>query len=233
MRSRLVFAVALLVALLALLPMRLALGWMGLDEEGLSAREVRGSVWSGHLVEAGFGGAALGDLSASLSPLQLALLRTRVDVARDGTAKGPLEGAVTLSAGGFSLDRVTTMVPAGDLSPLLPLETIGLDDVSVRFTDTSCASAEGRVRATIAGGIAGLDLTQGFQGAIRCEGSRLLMPLASPSGQERLAISIAPGGAYEANLQVRTADQAVIDQLTAAGFIPNADGYRLSVNGRL
>ena len=54
------FGAMLVVALLAFLPMRLVLGAAGLGDEGLVARRVEGSVWSGSLADAGAAGLRLG-----------------------------------------------------------------------------------------------------------------------------------------------------------------------------
>lgn len=232
MRPGLIFVAALLIALVAMIPMRLVLDWVGLGRDSLSAREVRGSVWSGHLAEADFNGAALGDLSARLSPFQLALLRARVDVVRGEAGKGPFEGAFILSGGVRGVDGMTALVPIGNLSPLLPPVTVDTEDLNLRFAGNGCEMAEGRVHATLAGDIAGLDLKNGFRGSARCEGSRLLLPLVSSSGHERLTLRLAQDGAYEADLTIQTNDQATIERLISVGFAPDAGGYRLSVNGR-
>ena len=44
-----IFGAIFIVALIALLPLRLAMGWFDLGDTGLTAREVRGSIWSGSL----------------------------------------------------------------------------------------------------------------------------------------------------------------------------------------
>lgn len=60
-----------LILLIATFPMRLALAWSGATDAGITARDVRGSVWSGELVDARLGVLPLGTVSASLSPLAL------------------------------------------------------------------------------------------------------------------------------------------------------------------
>ena len=52
---RALFGAFLIVALSILVPLRAVLGWTGIGDAGLSAREVTGSLWSGRLVEAKFG----------------------------------------------------------------------------------------------------------------------------------------------------------------------------------
>src|SRR3546814_3299502 len=55
-KAWLVAAVALALLLIVLtFPMRLALAWADADDAGIAAREVRGSIWSGELVEARLG----------------------------------------------------------------------------------------------------------------------------------------------------------------------------------
>ena len=61
-RRRWIVAAALLelILLVATFPMRLALGWSGAGDAGVSARAVRGSVWSAELVDARLGALPLG-----------------------------------------------------------------------------------------------------------------------------------------------------------------------------
>jgi general secretion pathway protein N len=67
------FLGAFFLAMIALLPMRLALEWFGIGQRGVAAREVQGSVWYGALKEAQLGTAGLGDLQAGLRALPLVL----------------------------------------------------------------------------------------------------------------------------------------------------------------
>jgi hypothetical protein len=91
--------IAFAAALLALLPLRLVAGWVGLDETGLSAREVRGSVWSGRLSETRIAGLLLGDLHAGLEPLPLLVGRVRVAVRLSGGGRYRAELLVRADAG--------------------------------------------------------------------------------------------------------------------------------------
>ncbi|MDQ2891559.1 MAG: type II secretion system protein N, partial [Pseudomonadota bacterium] len=70
-RPAVLFAGLLAIGLVGFLPMRLALGWAGLGEEGFTARRVSGSIWDGAIQDARFGEVALGSLKASISPLSL------------------------------------------------------------------------------------------------------------------------------------------------------------------
>ena len=60
------FLGAFFLAMIALLPMRLALDWFGIGQRGVAAREVQGSVWFGALKEAQVGNVGLGDMHARL-----------------------------------------------------------------------------------------------------------------------------------------------------------------------
>src|SRR3546814_20256185 len=60
---------ALLIALVASLPLRLAVGWAASDTRGLGARGVHGSIWGGTIEQIRVGALPLGTLDAALSPL--------------------------------------------------------------------------------------------------------------------------------------------------------------------
>lgn len=226
------FLCALLLALIVFLPLRLVLGWLQLDSQGLSARAAPGSVWLGRLSEARFGDAPLGDLSAGLSPVQLLVGRARVDLAGTDETAPPMKGALGVSRNSFGIDDMSAAIPVGAVFAPLPVETLDLSDVSARFVDGQCDRAEGRVRATLSTDIAGLGFGQGFSGNARCSGGALLLPLQGQSGMERLAITLSDNGSYELDLSVRTADPAIGPRLMLAGFRQIQDGYVFSLKGR-
>ena len=65
-RRRWIIAAALFALLLivATFPMRLALSLAGAADAGVSAREIRGSIWSGALIDARLGALPLGTVRA-------------------------------------------------------------------------------------------------------------------------------------------------------------------------
>lgn len=226
------FGGMLTVALVALFPLRLALGVFGLADEGLSAREVVGPVWWGGLGEARYGDVALGDLSAGLSPVQLFVGRARIDVeGREGMPNESLHGALSFSRNTAGMDDVTATVPAGDAFAPVPITSIAFDDVSVRFQDGRCERAEGKVTATIAATMPQLGLPPTLSGNVRCEGGALLVPLTSQSQTESIAVTIEADGKYRAVLTTRPSDTNAGTALMAAGFKPAGVGYRLTVAG--
>ena len=202
-RARIAFFVgALLFALVALLPLRLAIGWFALDGRGLAARDVAGSLWLGVMGDAQFGGVALGDMEAGLRFLPLFVGRARIDVERAGDGP-PLEAGITATRHGFGIDDATGTVPLAGAGGL-PIEAVELGDVSVRFTGGLCGHAEGRVRARLAGELAPL-LPGGLSGEVSCDGAALLLRLRSQSGADGMDIRLLENGRYKAQLVGRGA----------------------------
>ncbi|TPG43138.1 type II secretion system protein N [Sphingomonas koreensis] len=224
------FGAVFLVALILLLPMRLALGWIGLADLGVTARRVTGSVWLGSLNEAHAGQLDLGDLAARLSPIQLFVGRARVDLAAAGDTA--LRGAIGMSRHSVGVDDLSATIVGGGNFGAVPVSGLDLDDVSVRFADGACDHAEGRVRATLAGAIGGVVLPQAMSGTARCEGNALLLPLASAAGTESLALRLHEDGSYIADLSMQTGDPALATKLQLAGFQLSPSGYLLSAQGQ-
>jgi general secretion pathway protein N len=227
------FGALLVAALVAFLPLRLVLGVAGIDQAGLTARAAQGSVWMGRLRDARVGDVALGDLDARLAPWPLLLGRARMELDSDGdTPARSLHGALGVSRTGIRVDDLTATIAPGRLFAPLPVTTLALDAVSVRFEDGACSAAEGRVRATLTGDFGGIALPQALSGAIRCEGSALLVPLSSQAGAERVDLRIEGDGRYRATVALQPADAPALARLTALGFVAGAAGYTLSVEGR-
>ena len=223
------FVAMLVAALILFLPMRLALAWFGLAEAGMTAREVRGSIWSGSLAEARFGDIALGDLSARVSPLQLLLGRARVALAAPEGATGPrLAGAVEVTRHTVGLRGVTASLPVGSAFNPVPVTTLELEGVDVRFADDHCDRAEGHVRAVLTGDVAGQAIPTSMSGTPSCDSGALLLPLTSPAG-EGSTIRIWPDGRYRADLTLAAADPA---RLQGFGFVQTQQGMQLAIEGR-
>lgn len=223
-------AAAFLFALVALLPMRLALDLFGFGERGLSARAASGTLWLGALQEAQVGPVPLGDVKARLSLLPLFLGRARLTLRGADDATG-LEGAVTVTRHSFGFDDVSARLRVGAMLAPLAVTTIDLDDVSAGFASGRCTRAGGRVRGAASGTVAGVAIGPALSGQARCAGEALLLPLASQTGMERLDLRLFADGRYRADLLVRPAGEEARGQLLAAGFRPSARGYALQVNG--
>lgn len=223
-----------MIALVAFLPMRLALGWLDLPAQGLTAARVSGSVWGGTLTGARFGDLALGDLSAGVSPLPLLIGRARVILSGPNPGAGdarPLSGAVTLGRHLLGVDGLSASLATGNVFAPLPVSALDLTAVTIRFRDGACEAAEGRVGVSLSGDLGGVALPPMLTGAVRCDGRALLIPLASQAGTEQLSLRVTPDGRYHAQLSVRPTEPLAGAKLEAAGFVAGPDGYGLAAEG--
>jgi general secretion pathway protein N len=227
--KRTVFFLAVFAfSLIALIPLRVAVGWFGV--EGLAAREASGSIWLGMLKEAQLGPVPLGDVRARLNMLPLLLGRARLSLSRD-EPDGHFDGAVSVSRHSFGIEDMTGQFRTGTLFAPVPISALDLDDVSVHFANGECESAEGRVRATASGELAGIPLPGVLAGNVRCAEGALLLPLASQGGAGQLNLSMRADGSYRLDLIVRQADPSLVPRLAAAGFQPSAEGYKRRIEG--
>ncbi len=225
------FVCALLFSLVALFPLRVAVDWLALGDRGFAAREARGSIWLGALSEAQFGPIALGDLRAGLRTLPLVLGRARVDLER-AEDEDPFRSGLTVSRHSFGIDDMTARLDIGSALAPLPVTSLDLTDVSARFADGICASAEGSVKAEVrqAGG---LGLAGGFTGNARCQEGALLLPLVSQTGMEALNLRLFENGSYEVELAMRPIDPTAARALLLAGFSAAPNGaYTLRSRGK-
>jgi general secretion pathway protein N len=191
-RRTVLFAALFALALLVFLPMRLVLGWAG---AGISAREAGGMAWSGSLKEARAGAAILGDLEARLAPLPLLLGRARLEVERPSAAPDRLSGAFVISLNMRAAESLTGMVPIDAQLAGLPVESLSLNDMTVRFRDGQCDRAEGMVTASLAGSTQAAALPASVSGPVRCDRGDLLLPLAGGAGPG-VALRVSADGRY-------------------------------------
>jgi general secretion pathway protein N len=227
------FGAMLLVMLLVFLPMRLALGWFGVGDQGLVARRVSGSIWGATLTEARFGDLVLGDLSARLRPLPLFLGRASVALAGpDAAGTTPLSASVSIGRHLLGVDDASGSIPTGGVFAPVPVSTLDLTDVTVRFRDGRCEAAEGRVRATLGGEAGGVALPPSVAGNARCDRGALLLPLTSQAGTEAIALRIEGDGRYRAELSLQPTDPLAGERLRSLGFLQTPNGYQLSIDGR-
>jgi general secretion pathway protein N len=222
-----------LILIIATFPMRLALGWSGATDAGITAREVRGSVWSGELVDARLGVLPLGTVRASLSPL--ALLGGGIELAFSRTDErlGALAGRLRGSNPRGVSDVSGTTSMSGGLGTI-PVDTVRFEGATVQFDDAGkCASAAGRIQLAVTAPIAGLDLSRGLSGPLTCAKGHAQAALASQSGMERLTLSFDGGGAYRAQFAINVdRDPAMAGALAALGFKAGPGGFVLATSGR-
>ena len=222
-----------LILIIATFPMRLALAWSGATDAGVTAREVRGSVWAGELVEARLGALPLGTVRASLSPLALLGGDTELAFSRPDERLGALAGRLHGSnpRGVSDVNGRTTM--SGGLG-MIPVDTVRFEGATLRFDAAGkCTSASGRIQLAVTAPIAGLDLSRGLSGPLRCANGRAQAALASQSGMERLTLSFDGSGAYRAQFAINVdRDPAMAAALAALGFKAGSGGFVLATTGR-
>ncbi len=210
------------------LPLALVLPMALPADSGLSARRAEGTLWNGMLREANVAGLPLGDTRIGFDMLPLLIGQARM-----GFASAGLRGILTSSSGSVGLSRGNGVVDlAGRLRPL-PVSRFTLDDIAAEFRNDRCVSAKGRVRADVAGDIAGLALPGGLSGTLRCDGADLVVPLAGQSGMERIDLRVAASGKWRADLSVRTSDPAIAGKLISSGFSSGPAGYTVRFSGSL
>ena len=222
-----------LLLIVATFPMRLALGLSSAADASASAREVRGSVWSGELVEARLGALPLGTVRASLSPLALLTGRVEMAFARPDDRLGALAGRLHGSdpRGVSDVNGVTMM--SGGLG-MVPVDTIRFEGTTLRFDDGGkCTEATGRIQLLVTAPIAGLDLSRGLSGPLTCANGRAQAALASQSGMERLTLSFDGSGAYRAQFAINVdRDPTMASALSLLGFKAGSNGFVLVTSGR-
>ena len=229
--GRSLFAAAFFAfALVALLPLRVALGAFGFGELGVSARAATGSVWAGALQQAQVGPVALGDVGARLNLLPLFLGRARLSLSGADEA-APFEGALSLSRHSFGFEDVTGRFRLSALGSAVPVTAIDLQAVSAGFARGRCVRAEGRVRASLGGGLGEAGLAGALAGNVRCADDALLLPLASGSGNEQVNLHFFADGRYRADIFVRAADPAARARLAAAGIRESGGVQLLRLDG--
>ena len=224
-------AVAVL-ALIALFPLRLALGLSDLRSMGFSARQVEGTIWSGRIGDLRLRSQSLGTLDVALDPFALLIGNISMGFNRLGSPDGPLEGRLVA---GFTRGLVDTSgrIAVGDMFAPLPIAALELDKVTIRFRDGRCDKASGQVRPIIAAPLPGVTFDVGLAGTVECDGQRARVRMSSPSGAERLEFYIGESGEYRGWMSFRSSRPDVTGALAAFGFRPSPQGMTLTVDGRL
>jgi general secretion pathway protein N len=223
-RPALIFAAMLVVALLLLLPLRLALAAAGLADSGLAARSVSGSLWAGQMNGTVWRGLWLGDGRASLSPL--VLLRGGVSLDWRGEK---LSATVIRQAKGGGIDAAKGQFGPVTVSGLV-LQRVDLDGFAVVFDSGSCTRAGGRVTLLPGGALA---MAGAMAGTPRCDGKAVVIPLASGDSAVQMTIKLRDDASYTASITVEPVAETARPALLAAGFQPSPQGMAMTVEGVL
>lgn len=227
-------ALALLLALIVLLPLRVVFDMAGLGSRGVSARAVEGSIWSGTVRDLKIGKLSLGDLDAGLSPLSLLGGEMVLDMTRaeDIPGQPPLAFKLARSGDSIAMREAVGEIATADLFAPLPLRSVTLDGVDIAFAGSACAAASGAVRVNIEQSLFGVTLQRGLSGNLRCDGADLLVPLKGQSGLEQLDIRIRGNGRYAADFRLGGLAASAGPALSALGFRQQGDAMAIRINGR-
>ena len=225
---------AVIAVALFFLPLRLAVGWAGLEGSRFSAKTISGSVWNGRIEGAQLGPFPLGDLDAGVRVLPLLTGRVMMDLERPPAAGDPgLVATVGKSGNSLLVRDVTTMLSVGRQLAPLPASAIDLQAVNISFAGGRCQSASGQVRVSLDANIPGLNLKQGLLGNAVCQDGVLVLPLQSGSGMEQLTLKLEGNGFYTARLFPSGSDRAWTLLLPTLGFRKVPSGYAIKVAGQL
>ncbi|WP_353216185.1 type II secretion system protein N [Sandarakinorhabdus sp.] len=213
--------IGLAIGAAAFLPARLLL-----PSPPLSAANVAGSVWHASLTDAAVGSVGLGQVDLIVEPA--ALLRGRLQWRIAGNIPGGIAGQIWQSPTGGGSEAISGTI-SGAALPGLPLAAISLADAAVTLDIAGrCRSASGQISTGLAAALAG---QSSLSGALRCDGSVLLLPMASPDGRVRLDVRIMARG-WQAELAVAGAAPAETLALAAAGFGRRGSDVLLIREGR-
>lgn len=222
------FAGIFVIALLALLPIRLAIA--GIADAGFTARQAAGTIWYGRIGELMVKGRRLGTFEAAVDPFSLVAGTARIRFNRMDDPQGILTGTL-LSGTADGVEGLNGRIGGNGLFGSIPLEAIDAKDLDVRFKGGRCAKAGGRLKAILATPIPGLGSTE-LAGSPRCEGERVRFNLTAPSGQGGLEFYVTAQGRYRAWLRIAGVAPDTGAALAAAGFRQGAEGLVMSAEGR-
>lgn len=224
-RALVALALLFVLFLIALIPLRLALGWAGAGRAGLTAQAVQGTIWAGRIGELKAGPLPLGTVDAGLEPLPLLVGRAEVWLERPGGSnEEPFRAVASGSGGNLSLRRVSGFVPVSGVAGALPVEAVGFGDFAMTMDDGKCASATGNVTLRLAPVSALLPNAVALTGPASCRDGALFVPMKGPSGMENLLLKVKGSGKWTADLVLTGLPVEVSGPLLDMGFSARGGG---------
>lgn len=218
-----------LIAVLLLMPLRVAAGAMG-----LSARSSQGSVMSGSLRDASVGRVRIGDIYAQLRILSIFTGRFSFALKRGDAPHAPgVSGTLGRSLNGPFADRLSATLDGGGLIKSLDGSELRLESLSFAFAGGKCSSASGLVRLRLDDSALGAVIRGALKGNAECRNGDLFLPLISDSTMERALVRIKGDGRYQLRLLISEPSAEIGAALGLAGFQPVAGGFRIVRSGKL
>lgn len=233
-RTWLVLAGVFVLALIALLPLRLVLGLSGAGERGLAARSVEGPAWSGRIGELRAGPLPLGTVDAGLKPLPLLVGRGELWLRRAGGADAaPFTATASAGAGRLRLREVDGTVALPEGLGALPVASVGFSGFRLDVEGGRCLAADGTLSLTLAPVSALLPNAMVLSGKAQCNDGVLQVPMQGPGGTERMLLRLGADGNWTADLVLTGLPVEVSGPLLDAGFSARqGGGIGLRASGR-
>jgi general secretion pathway protein N len=222
-----------LIALLLLLPLRVALSAADLQQLGLSARQVGGTIWNGRIGELMLGRQLLGTFDVRLDPGALLLGRVAMPFERLDAVQGPLTGVLRAGGSVAGVERLNGSVPAANLLGGAPIDALSFTDTTILFEGDRCLEASGRIAANLAVRFGPLALDRGFSGNVSCEGDRVRARLASEAGSEQVEFFVNASGRVRGWITIRSPLPGLDALLSTYGFRTGPGGLTLPFETRL
>lgn len=222
-----------LLAFIILMPLRVALPASDLQQLGLSARQVAGTIWYGRIADLMLGRQLLGTFNVRLDPGALLLGRVAMPFERLGSLEGPLTGVLRAGGSLRGVERLNGSLAAGNLLGAAPIDSLEFRDTTILFRGGRCEEARGQVSARLAIRLGPIDLDRGFTGPVSCEGERVRARLASPAGTERIEFFVSSQGQVRGWVSIRSPFPGLDAILGSYGFRTGPDGLTLPFETRL
>lgn len=220
----------LLIAMFALLPLRIALASSDLKRIGFTARQVAGTIWQGRIGDLQLRSQPLGTFDVQLNPAALLLGKISMEFDRLDDPQGVLNGRLIagLSRG---VEELNGRLDVGEMFSPLPVRALDFQDFTVRFRNGRCVEAAGRVMPVISAPVPGIDFA-GLSGAVECDGERARVRMVG-GGDQSVEFYVQATGAYRGWISVANVPPPVAGALGMAGFKPSPEGMTLWVKGQL
>lgn len=215
-----------------LFPMRLAISLAGLDNAGLSAREVQGTIWSGRLIDARFRGIAMGSLDAGIVPSSL-LAKPAIHIRRKNAEGDDFTAMISGSANTVQISEATGDIPLAALAGRIPISTAKISNGNIALENGGCIAASGDVDIRPNSLIARFAGDQTMRGALACNGDNVAMQLTNPSDTIALSAALDPERHYRMQLILKNLSPEVAFGLRSLGFRQDGDSLTISREGIL
>jgi general secretion pathway protein N len=222
-----------LIALLLLVPLRVAISAAELQQLGMSARHVGGTIWQGRIGELMLGRQLLGTFDVRLDPGALLLGRIAMPFERLDQVQGPMTGVLRAGGSVTGVERLNGAVPAANLLGGAPIDALTFTDTTIMFEGDRCAQASGRLAANLAVRFGPLALDRGFSGTVSCDGNRVRARLASEAGTEQVEFFVNSSGRVRGWITIRSPLPGLDTLLSTYGFRTGSGGLTLPFETRL